>query len=223
MSNRGGDAKQSARYRIRNCPQQFLRPLLTNRHACRSGDDGGADDAGTWPQMRRQTASHAEADDARAAVHHCTGFGNCRGELRRQIAAVTAANDVHPRARGNAGFKSQTNNDDHVIPTPTRRSKYQGKAQSATPAVRPRRFTAAANPQGNSRAQRVRLTLGHDRRWSFALAGLSTGSKAQDREDHCGSNGDFLHNAPNFPLTWIVQSKTWTLQNKKDELAPLVQ
>jgi hypothetical protein len=72
-------------------------------------------------------------------------------------------------------------------------------------------------------AQRVRLTLGHDRRWSFALAGLSAGSKAQDREDHCGSNGDFLHNAPNFPLTWIVQSKTWTVQNKKDELAPLVQ
>ena len=67
--------------------------------------------------MRSEAAGHAEADNARAAVHHRASFSNCRRELGRQIAAVTAANDMHPWARGNAGFKSQTNNDDHVIPT----------------------------------------------------------------------------------------------------------
>jgi hypothetical protein len=100
---------------------------------------------------------------------------------------------MHPRTRGNAGFKSQTNDDDHVIPTLTSRSNTKARHSQQWQ----RRFTAAANPQANSRAgRRVRLTLGHDRWWSFALADLSTGGKTQDPEDHCSSNGDFLHNAP---------------------------
>ena len=67
--------------------------------------------------MRREPPSNAEADNARTAIHHGAGFGDCRCEFCRQIAAITAANDVHAGACGNAGFKSQTNNDDHVIPT----------------------------------------------------------------------------------------------------------
>jgi hypothetical protein len=105
---------------------------------------------------------------------------------------------MHPWARGNASFKSQTDNDDHVIPTPTSRSKYQGKAQPAM-AAEPSELSRPQPTQKAAAVQvsRVGLALGHDRRRSFALADLSTGGKAQDREDHCGSNGDFLHNAPN--------------------------
>ncbi len=112
------------------------------------------------------------------------------------IGIITAANDVHARARGNAGFKSQANNDDHVIPTLNSRSKYQGKLDPAIAVERWRSLTAAAKP---TRQQPCRpgLTLGHDRRWSFALADLSTGGEAQDRKDHCGSNGEFFHGAPN--------------------------
>jgi hypothetical protein len=53
---------------------------------------------------------------------------------------------VHAGARGNAGFKSQANNDDHVIPTLNSRSKYQGKPDPAIAVERWRNFTAAANP-----------------------------------------------------------------------------
>ena len=96
--------------------------------------------------MRREPPSNAEADNARTAIHHGTGFGDCRSEFCRQIAAITAANDVHAGARGNAGFKSQANNDDHVIPTLNSRSKYQGKPDPAIAVERWRNFTAAANP-----------------------------------------------------------------------------
>jgi hypothetical protein len=56
---------------------------------------------------------------------------------------------------------------------------------------------AAASDEATAAQARAGLTLGHDRRWSFALADLSTGGKAQDRKDHCGSNGEFFHGAPN--------------------------
>jgi hypothetical protein len=145
--------------------------------------------------MRREPPGNAEADNARTAIHHGAGLGDCRGEFCRQIAAITAANDVNAGARGNAGFKSQANNDDHVIPTLNSRSKYQGKLDPAIAGL-----TAAAKP---TRQQPCKpgLTLGHDRRWRFALADLRTGGKAQHREDHCGSNGDFLHGAP-IPINW---------------------
>ena len=138
--------------------------------------------------MRRQATGNAKADNARTAVHHCAGFGDCRREFGRQIAAVTAANDMHAGPRRNAGFKSKTNDDDHVIPTLNSRSKYQGELDLAMAVERWRSFTAAANPT-RQQSWRQALTLGHDRRWRFALAHLSTGGKAQDREDHCGSNG----------------------------------
>src|SRR6516164_3999550 len=120
--------------------------MVADRHSRRSGNHRGADDAGSRPQVRRKAASDAEADNARTAVHHCAGFGDGGGELCRQIAAVAAANDVHARTRRNAGFESQTNNDDHVIPTLNSKSKYQGAPDPAIPAERWRSFTAAANP-----------------------------------------------------------------------------
>src|SRR5262249_42484501 len=96
-----------------------------------------------------------------------------------------------------AGFKSQTNNNDHVIPTLNSRSKYQGAPDPAIiPVERWRNFTAAANPTRRQPCRESWLTLGHDRRWRFSLAHLSARGKAEDREDHCGSNGEFLHGAP---------------------------
>jgi len=53
------------------------------------------------------------------------------------------------------------------------------------PLFKPKKGPAQAGPFD----QDVSLALGHDRRRRFALAHLSTGGKAQDREDHCGSNG----------------------------------
>jgi hypothetical protein len=67
--------------------------------------------------MWRQTAGDTEADDARTAVDFRTAFSDRSRQLCREVATVTAANDTHPRARSDSGFKSQAHNDDHVIPT----------------------------------------------------------------------------------------------------------
>src|SRR5690242_9899467 len=127
---------------------------MADRHSRRSGNDRRADDAGSGPQMRREPPGNAETDNARTAIHHGAGLGDRRREFCRQIAAITAANDVYAGARGNAGFKSQTNNDDHVIPILNSRSKYQGEPDPAIAVERWRNFAAVANPQGSSRAGR---------------------------------------------------------------------
>jgi hypothetical protein len=67
--------------------------------------------------MWRQSARDTEADDTRTAVDLCAAFSDRSRQLCREVATVTAANDTHPRARSDSGFKSQAHNNDHVIPT----------------------------------------------------------------------------------------------------------
>ena len=81
-----------------------------------AGDYRRSDDAGARPQMRRQAAGHAEADDSRATAHQRTRFRDRRRELGRQVAAVPAANDMHPGSGSDARFKCQSDDDNHVAP-----------------------------------------------------------------------------------------------------------
>ena len=67
-------------------------------------------------QVRRETAGHAEADNPRATAHHRPRFQDRRREPGSQVAAVAATYDVNPWPSGDARFKSQSNDDNHVVP-----------------------------------------------------------------------------------------------------------
>ena len=110
-------AHRAARRRPSPVLYAAISPTIgADRHAVRAGDDRRADDAGARPQMRRQAAGDAEADNPRAAAHQRTCFRDRRRKLGRQVAAVPAANDMHTGSGGDARFKCQSDDDNHVAP-----------------------------------------------------------------------------------------------------------
>jgi hypothetical protein len=66
----------------------------------------------------RKPARHAKADNPGAIAEQQAGFCDRCCKRGRQITAVAPANDLHFRARSDAGLKRQSNDNNQEPPAP---------------------------------------------------------------------------------------------------------